>query len=353
MKRKTMFVSLAVVLLVLALGFGCDLFNMEPTDSGDSATSYALTPYREVILGDLTPLGDAYDFNEELVDIPDVDFWFTADMIELLGVQWDWLISHTGAYLDAGYNFAPTRSVEALAYLSVQDEAFAFVDDQGTDYTTDDMTATEFAIEHFDFLASGRINSLSSLIGLMVGSSEFPVTTLEADGYIGLSAYLAGTEYDVTDDSIDNPGFQREVATSLYMDIGIEHDEPLNELDEPSTTISGKVNLSFGFNYIPFSDTYVVRAPMVLQFDIRPFSMELEALDQFMDEIDATTDELDYIEAHWTEFATLVWGAGHAADGVGITLLGGNADGSMRHEDSIDGFAAFEVMVALIGYALF
>ncbi|HCG63427.1 MAG TPA: hypothetical protein DEZ27_06410 [Sphaerochaeta sp.] len=81
--------------------------------------------------------------------------------------------------------------------------------------------------------------------------------------------------------------------------------------------------------------------------------MELEALDQFMDEIDATTDELDYIEAHWTEFATLVWGAGHAADGVGITLLGGNADGSMRHEDSIDGFAAFEVMVALIGYALF
>lgn len=345
MKRKKMFVSLAVVLLMLVASFGCDLLGTEPSDSGDSATSYALTPYREVTLDDLTPLGDAYDYDEEVVPIPEIDSLFTADMLDLLGVQWGWLISHTGAYLDEGYNFTPTRSVEALAYLSIQDEAFAFVDDNGTEITTDDVTATEFAIEHLDFLASGKLNSLSSLIGLMVGSSEFPVTTLEVDGSIGLSAFLAGTEYDV--ESVD-PEFQREVATSLYLDIGIEHDEPLNEVDDPVTTISGNVNLSFGFNYLPASESYVVRAPMVLQFDIRSFSVDLEVWEEFMDAIDDTTEVIDYIEAHWTEFAAMVWGTGHADNGIVITLLGGYADGSLRHEDSIDGFDAFEVMIALI-----
>ncbi|MGE0074549.1 MAG: hypothetical protein AB7S52_04945 [Sphaerochaetaceae bacterium] len=352
MKRKNMFVSLAVVLLVLSLGFGCDLFNIELTDSGDSATSYALTPYREVILGDLTPLGDAYDFNEELVDIPDVDFWFTADMIELLGVQWDWLIGNTNDYLYEGYSFKPTRSVGAVFYLSVQDEAFAFVDDQGTENIADDVTATEFAIEQFDFLSSGRINSLSSLIGLMTGADVFPVDILEMDGAIGLSAFLAGTEYDVTPADVDNPEFQREVLTSLFIDIGIEHEEPLSEVDDPSTVISGEANLSFGFNYLPYDETYVVRAPMVLQFNILPFSVDLDAWDDFMDGIDDATDEFDYIEANWAAFAALLWGSGHANDGVVITLLGGNADGSVRHEATLDGFDAFEVMYGLIISAL-
>jgi hypothetical protein len=228
----------------------------------------------------------------------------------------------------------------------VRDEGFAFVDP-----VDPDTIGTEFDIDVFDVSLAGRINSLSSLIGLMNDAQSFPVEELEADGSIGLSAFVSGTAYD---NNLE-PQFPLEMVSGLYANVTIEHTEPLTETeDDPSTIISGKLNFSYGTNYgdVPTGETSTVyRMRSVLHIDVLPFSFDLQDEDfqTFWGEIAETGPQDD---EDWITLADFIWGEGHEDDCVSITWL---LSGEGTDEDQtmvIEGIEALQLLFAFIEGAM-
>ena len=332
MRHMKTLVAVLMVLLLLSLTLACDLAG---NDADGGNTTPTIAAYKEVRLSDLSPLGvDDYLPHPGYPDDLVLDENAMMLLMQIFGENWGYVIFSAAEYLDDGYAFLPTRSVAASFWLSVRDEGFAIV---GPDEPY--PIGTEFDIDIFDVLLAGRLNSLSSLIGLLGGADSFPVEVLEADGTIGLSAFVSGETSLEMDPNLA-------VVAALYANVSIEHSEPLESEEDPSTIISGKLNFSYGTNHAVIEDEEY-RMPSVLQMDVRQFSIDI-ADAEFQTFWSQIADDGPQDDDDWNELVDFIWGTGHRDDCVEIRWRLGDAAGAEGFLGKVEGVDALKLLVAFI-----
>lgn len=315
--RRTLMGVVSVLLIITLVFFavGCDLAGNAPEDNEE----FMLANYREVTLGDLDPVGeDLYVPPENFPDDLSLEMESLALSLEAIGTAID-------NATNVGYT---PRTMDALVSLRLDDEHFTVT---GTIEESPEVHI-DYDLDYLDFILRGTTNSLSNVIGVLVGEGEVgPIIDLESDGRIGLSTYMEGTSDVETN---------MQMLVSAYANVTIDTDIAAGET-EATGTVSGAFNLSFGINsifeYDEETGTYTeYRVPVVVQIDMLPFTdAAIEDLTSF-GEIASGED--------WTNFTTLIWGAGHEGDCLVITRIIGDANGNEVDTDTWNGLDAIEIL---------
>lgn len=322
---------------VAILTISCSLGEVDQDLPDDPVPT--VVSYQKVQLDDLTPLG-LYCNTVPSSAVPPSNPGALPYILQSFTDNWGIVLDMSLDFLENSYGSLIPRSIASSLFISVRDEGFSVLNGNWTSSAGDDELGTDFSIDVLDVLVEGEVNSLSSLIGLMAEADSYPVTAIESEGSIAISGFVSATAYPKSDYYI----FPLEVLSSLFVDVSVDHTEPVSSSVYANSLIEGELHLSMGTNLMVTEERRGYRAPMVMQLDMDRMKFDMQSIGSFLDS--HGLDGIDNITAVlWPEFAALLWGLSYDDEDIQLRLLFGDAEGEETASFTINGYQAFELMM--------